>query len=62
MIQRDRIGTDIGWRMILIGALSNLVFKGAAVALLGSRALLLRIALAFVIALAGGIALLMYWP
>ena len=62
MINKDRLDVDIGWRMILIGALSNLVFKAGAVAVLGHRKLLLRVSIAFGIALAGGILLLVLWP
>jgi uncharacterized membrane protein (DUF4010 family) len=62
MINNDRLDVDTGWRMILIGSLSNLVFKAGAVAALGHRKLLLRISIAFGIALAGGILLLIFWP
>jgi uncharacterized membrane protein (DUF4010 family) len=48
--------------MILAASLSNLVFKGLAVALLGSRELAKRIALLFGIAIAGGLAILFLWP
>lgn len=62
MVSQERIDVDVGWRMILIGALSNLAFKAGAVALLGPRQLLLRILLSFGIAFAGGILLLLFWP
>jgi len=62
MINKDRLDVDTGWRMILIGALSNLVFKAGAVAMLSHRQLLIRISVAFGIALAGGILLLLVWP
>ncbi len=48
--------------MILVGALSNILFKMAVVALLGSRMLMMRMALLFGLALAGGISLLWLWP
>ena len=48
--------------MVLIATLSNLLFKGAAVAFLGSRRLLLYVAITFGITLAGGITLLLTWP
>ncbi|MHC4427379.1 MAG: MgtC/SapB family protein [Planctomycetota bacterium] len=51
-----------GWRLILVGAMANLVFKVATVALLGFRGLLWRIAILFGISLAGGVALLLFWP
>ncbi len=62
MIKKDNLTVDTGWRMILIGALSNLVFKGVAVGVLGHRALLKRVSLAFGIGLIGGLLILMYWP
>ena len=51
-----------GWRAILLASLSNLVFKAGIVAVLGSRALLGRIALLFGLALAGGGLILWLWP
>lgn len=62
MISKDRLDIDTGWRMILIGALSNLVFKAGAVAVLGHRKLLIRVSTSFGIALMGGILLLIFWP
>lgn len=62
MINKQRLDVDTGWRMILIGALFNLIFKAGAVAVLGHRQLLARVSLAFGVALAGGILLLACWP
>jgi len=62
LVQAGKIQADTGWRMILIGAMSNLVFKAGAVALLGSRAMLKRVAVVFALSLAGGTAILIFWP
>ncbi|MCA9103607.1 MAG: MgtC/SapB family protein [Planctomycetales bacterium] len=62
MINKQRLDVDTGWRMILVGALSNLAFKATAVAVLGHRALLWRLLIAFGTALLGGILLLVFWP
>jgi uncharacterized membrane protein (DUF4010 family) len=62
MINKDRLDVGTGWRMILIGFLSNLVFKGIAIAVLGCRELLIRIAIAFGLAIVGGVLLLALWP
>jgi uncharacterized membrane protein (DUF4010 family) len=62
LVKRQQLSVDIGWRMILIGALSNLVFKGVMVAVLGHRQLLLRVAAAFGISLVVGVLLLIFWP
>ncbi|MEZ6097687.1 MAG: MgtC/SapB family protein [Pirellulaceae bacterium] len=62
MINKERLDVDTGWRMILIGALSNMVFKAGTVAVLGNRKLLLLVSLAFGVAFVGGILLLAFWP
>ena len=62
MLKQDRIDLHTGWRMILIGALSNLVFKGAIAAFLGHRRLLRHVALYFGLALVGGVLILLFWP
>jgi len=62
LMQAGELETSTGWRMILTGALSNLVFKGAVVMALGSAALRRRIAVAFAAAMAGGVAILLLWP
>ena len=48
--------------MILIASLSNLMFKGGIVAMLGHRSLLYKIAFVFGLAVAGGLAVLFLWP
>jgi len=52
---------DTGWRLILAATLSNLLFKGCLVAVLGHRRLLGWVAVLFGAALAGGLVLLL-WP
>jgi uncharacterized membrane protein (DUF4010 family) len=51
-----------GWRAILLAAMSNLIFKGGIVAVLGSRGLFARVALLFGLALGGGGLILWLWP
>ena len=51
MVQEGRLEPSTGWRVILIGAMANLVFKALAVAVLGSRRLLVWVGMAFAIAL-----------
>lgn len=62
LVKTGRVPADTGWRVILLAALSNLVFKGGVVALLGGRRLLISIAILFSIALTGGGLLLVLWP
>ena len=61
MIERGQMQPELGWRLILVAAMSNLVFKGAAAALLGGMILGWRVALWFGLALIGGAAILMWW-
>lgn len=62
LIREGRLDVAVGWRMILVGAMSNLVFKAGVVAALGSRRLLGRVAAAFGVAIAGALALVLFWP
>lgn len=62
LIEKGRLAVDPGWRMILTGALSNLVFKGVVVGVLGDRRMLVRISVCFGLAWIGGIFLLLFWP
>jgi len=52
----------VAWRMILIAATANFVFKGALVATLGDRKLLARIAPPFGIAIAAATLIILLWP
>jgi len=62
LVQDGRLDAALGWRLILVASLSNLVFKGAMVAVLGSRALAVRIAALFGVLLAAGGLVLWLWP
>jgi uncharacterized membrane protein (DUF4010 family) len=62
LIKRGELDVHTGWRMILLASLSNLVFKGVAVAMLGHRRLLGRVWAAFGIVLLCGSLLLAFWP
>jgi uncharacterized membrane protein (DUF4010 family) len=57
-----RLDTSTAWRVILIAALTNLLFKAAVAWALGSKRLLLRMAIPFAAILAGGLVLLFIWP
>ncbi len=50
MVNAERLAADSGWRVILVAALSNLLFKAGAVAALGHRRLFLLIAAAYGVA------------
>ncbi|HED31811.1 MAG TPA: MgtC/SapB family protein [Prosthecochloris aestuarii] len=62
LIEDGRLPVETGWRMMLIGALSNIVFKGGVVAVIGHPRLWKRVLLLFGLSIAGGIVLLMFWP
>lgn len=62
LVKTGRVAPDTGWRVILLAALSNLVFKATAVALLGSRRLLVSVSMLFFVVLVGGGLLLAFWP
>jgi uncharacterized membrane protein (DUF4010 family) len=62
MMEAGRLGFVTGWRMILVGALSNLAFKGGIALAIGRGELRRRIAAAFAVALLGGAAIVFFWP
>jgi len=62
LMKSGGLGTSTGWRVVLVGAMANLVFKGGVVVALGHPRLRGRIAGAFGAALAGGAAILWLWP
>lgn len=62
LFKDGRVSANVAWRVIVIATLSNLVFKAGAVAVLGSRQLLVYVSITFGIALAAGLTLLFLWP
>ena len=62
MVNSGQISAGTGWRLILVAAMANLVFKAGTVAVLGERRLFWRVAVSFGIAAAAGAALLLFWP
>ena len=56
------ISASVGWRLLVVASMTNLVFKGGIVALLGRRQLLGRIALLFAVPLLTGVVLLVLMP
>jgi uncharacterized membrane protein (DUF4010 family) len=62
MVRSGRITHETAWRVIVVAALANLVFKTGVVAVLGNRALFRRITLLFGVTAATAIALLVFLP
>jgi uncharacterized membrane protein (DUF4010 family) len=61
MLESATVTAEQTWKVILVAATANLVFKGAAVAVLGSRGLLWRILLTFGIIAAANLLLVWLW-
>ena len=62
LVKADRVSSGLGWRIILIAAISNTLFKGMLVLTMGHPRLAWRIAALFAAVCAGGAALLILWP
>lgn len=62
LVNQELIEPGLSWRLILVGSMANMVFKGATVAVLGNRYLFVRVAAAFGLAIVGGVAILVFWP
>ena len=58
LVQAGRIPADQGWRVITVALMSNLVFKGAVVLVLGNWRLCRKVALAYSVTLGVGISLI----
>ncbi|MEX0735440.1 MAG: DUF4010 domain-containing protein [Steroidobacteraceae bacterium] len=61
LVNQGRLDPTTAWRVILVASLSNLVFKGIMVAVIGGRTLPKYVALAFGAAMAVGGAVLWLW-
>lgn len=62
LARAGRLEIEIGWRLVLVGVMANLVFKGAAAVVLGHPHLRGRIAGLFGAVLVLGLAVLALWP
>jgi len=62
MLKSLQVEPQAAWRLVLIAAMSNLVFKAGTVLVLGSRKLLGHISILFGLSLAFGLLLLKFWP
>lgn len=62
MVSSGNVPSDTGWRVILVAAMSNLVFKAGMVMTIGERALARRVAIAFAVAFALGLLVVLFWP
>jgi uncharacterized membrane protein (DUF4010 family) len=61
LVETGRLSGSEGWRIIALALISNLAFKGATVIVLGSRRLWSKVALPFVLTMAAGIGIVLWW-
>jgi uncharacterized membrane protein (DUF4010 family) len=61
LVNAGRLNADDGWKLIVVAAISNLIFKAVAVAALGRRKLLVRILPAYGIVIVAGLLMLFFW-
>ncbi len=61
LVDGGQLESATGWRVILVGGMANLVFKGALAAALGGRALGRIVAAGFAASLAGAGLILAFW-
>jgi uncharacterized membrane protein (DUF4010 family) len=62
LVNSGRLDAGDGWKLIIIAALSNMIFKAGTIAALGHRQLMKKIALFYGLTLVSGILLLIFWP
>lgn len=62
LVERGSLEPGIGWRMILLGGISNLGFKAGIVVSAGHRSLRRPVVTAFVASALLGFALMAFWP
>lgn len=61
LVSTGRLDGSFGWRVVLVAALANLVSKAGYVAALGAWPVLSRIAAPFLLTIAAGVALILFW-
>ena len=61
LVETGRLNGSEGWRIITLALISNLAFKGATVMVLGSRRLWRKVALPYVLTIAVGIGIALWW-
>lgn len=62
LVEAGRIDASLGWRLIVLASMANLVFKAGAVLALAHRELFLPVMRRFGVGLVTGAALLLFWP
>jgi uncharacterized membrane protein (DUF4010 family) len=59
LVSAGRLEAPVGARLVVLATMANLVFKAGVVAFLGSRSMLIRVGLGYLLAIATGLAWLL---
>lgn len=62
MIKGDELETNLGWKLILLASLSNLLFKGIMAAVIGTGKIVKWLAIAFGLSITVGLLTIFLWP
>jgi uncharacterized membrane protein (DUF4010 family) len=62
LVNSGQTGADTAWRVILTGAMANIVFKGGIAVALGHPRMTVYVVPAFITALGAGFAIQLWWP
>lgn len=62
MTEQKGLEPDLGWRLILVATLSNLVFKGGMAMVMGNRNLGRFVGILFGILIISGLLIIFFWP
>jgi uncharacterized membrane protein (DUF4010 family) len=62
MVRHEALLGDLGWRLILVAIMANLVFKAVSAGVMGGKALFLKIGMYFGIIFVVGLGVVLFWP
>lgn len=62
LVDTNKLDPDVGWRVVMVAVLANLLFKMLAVGILGNRHLMIKTAKAFTLSMLAGVLILILWP
>jgi uncharacterized membrane protein (DUF4010 family) len=62
MMKDGRLQTELGWKLILLASISNLVFKGVMAIVLGTKEMAKWIVVIFGVAIVSGLSIIWLWP
>jgi uncharacterized membrane protein (DUF4010 family) len=62
MTEQKNIEASLGWKLILVATLSNLIFKGGMAMVMGNKQLGKVVCSLFAILIITGILIILFWP